>query len=105
VTAGESSRKGFLKMFQSNEIRDGEEIPGTHATNLMTADALNIEEVVRRARAIHRRHGGFFGYHFEDWALAWSALAEKSGRTIFADKTREPVRASEASEECFGCAE
>ena len=29
--------------------------------------AVKIEDVLRRAREIHRQHGGVFGYDFEDW--------------------------------------
>ena len=39
-----------------------------------TADkqrAKGIEAIVRRARQIHREHGGIFGYDLDDWAEAW----------------------------------
>jgi hypothetical protein len=42
---------------------------------------MNIGEVLRRAREIHRQHGGIFGYDFEDWARAWSEVAYQSERT------------------------
>jgi hypothetical protein len=39
-----------------------------------TADkeqAKGIEAIVRRARQIHREHGGIFGYDLDDWNEAW----------------------------------
>jgi hypothetical protein len=30
-----------------------------------------IEAIVRRARQIHREHGGIFGYDLDDWNEAW----------------------------------
>lgn len=38
---------------------------------------VEIESIVRRAREIHRRHGGIFGYDYEDWTQAWM---ESGGR-------------------------
>ena len=38
-------------------------------------DEFRIEEILRRARQIHREHGGFFGYDFDDWAQAWAELS------------------------------
>ena len=95
-------------MLQQNEIRDRTEAPEMHGRSVMTSDALNIEDVVRRAREIHRRHGGMFGYHFEDWALAWSALAEQSSPTTdLAEQINELVLSDsgKASEPCVGCTE
>ena len=40
-----------------------------------------IEDILRRAREIHRQHGGVFGYDFEDWVQAWSEVPERSSRT------------------------
>lgn len=109
VTADESGRKGILKMLQQNEIRNRAEMAEMQAISTAAAkDALDIEEVVRRAREIHRQHGGIFGYHFEDWALAWSALTEKSSRrTELAYEIHELVvsDSGKASEPCVGCSE
>jgi|HubBroStandDraft_6_1064221.scaffolds.fasta_scaffold2948822_1 hypothetical protein len=33
--------------------------------------AKGIEAIVRRARQIHREHGGLFGYDLDDWVEAW----------------------------------
>ena len=33
--------------------------------------AKGIEAIVRRARQIHREHGGIFGYDLDDWNEAW----------------------------------
>jgi hypothetical protein len=31
----------------------------------------DIEGILRRARQIHREHGGVFGYDWDDWMEAW----------------------------------
>lgn len=46
-----------------------------------TSEALKIEEILRRAREIHRQHGGMFSYDFEDWVQAWSTRPERSSGT------------------------
>jgi len=61
-------------MLQPNEIQEPMEAQDVRAANLEARDALKIEEVLRRAREIHRRHGGMFGYDFEDWTQAWNEL-------------------------------
>jgi hypothetical protein len=61
-------------MLQPNEIQEPMGAQAVRAANLEARDALKIEEVLRRAREIHRRHGGMFGYDFEDWAQAWNEL-------------------------------
>ena len=43
--------------------------------------AFSIEEIVRRAHQIHRQHGGFFGYDFEDWVQAWRDLPQTAKGT------------------------
>jgi len=65
-------------MLQWNEIWDPKETPEMPATSPQTRDALVLEDILRRARKIHRQHGGVFGYDFEDWAQAWSELPESS---------------------------
>jgi len=57
-------------------IPDQLEIVKMGATNPQAKDAFKIEEVLRRAREIHRKHGGVFGYDFEDWAQAWNELPQ-----------------------------
>jgi hypothetical protein len=59
------------------------EAPEMHPAISEAADALKIEEVLRRARQIHRQHGGIFGYDFEDWAEAWGILSADSRQTNF----------------------
>ena len=66
-------------MLQHTEIRSVDETPGVLAANFHAQESLEIEEVLRRARQIHRRHGGVFGYDFEDWAEAWRELPRGNG--------------------------
>ena len=70
-------------MLQRNEIQNPKEAPEVHPAIPEAADALKIEEVLRRAHEIHRRHGGIFGYDFEDWAEAWGILSADSSQTNF----------------------
>ena len=65
-------------MLQHTEIRSVKETPGMHAAGFHTQESPKIEEVLRRAREIHRRHGGVFGYDFEDWAEAWRELPQST---------------------------
>jgi hypothetical protein len=67
-------------MLQRNEIQGPMEAPEMRAASPQSRDALKIEEILWRAREIHRQHGGMFGYDFEDWVQAWSELPERSGR-------------------------
>jgi hypothetical protein len=65
-------------MLQRTEIQDPREAPEMRAASPQAPqmkDALKIEEILRRAREIHRQHGGMFGYDFEDWVQAWSGAA------------------------------
>jgi len=61
-------------MLQHNEIRDGKETLGIRPAGFQNSGSLRIEEILQRAREIHRQHGGVFGYDFEDWARAWTEL-------------------------------
>jgi hypothetical protein len=70
-------------MLQRNEIQNPMEAQEVHPAVSEAADALKIEEVLRRARQIHRQHGGIFGYDFEDWAEAWGVLSADSSQTNF----------------------
>lgn len=63
-------------MLQHNEIRVVTETPGMHAAGFQSGDSLKIEDILRRAREIHRKRGGVFGYDFEDWAAAWRELPQ-----------------------------
>ena len=56
------------------------EITAVGAANPQAADAFKIEEILRRAREIHRQHGGIFGYDFEDWTRAWGELPQSGSR-------------------------
>ena len=63
------------------------EIPVQDATQPQARDEFRIEEILRRARRIHREHGGFFGYDFDDWAQAW-AETTSNGRSRRSAKGR-----------------
>jgi hypothetical protein len=94
-------------MLQPNEIRNPTEAPEMTAAIPDSAGAVNIEEVLRRAREIHRQHGGIFGYDFEDWVQAWSGLRESGSRKNLepADEMNNAVGAGdirEVPEPCFG---
>jgi hypothetical protein len=93
-------------MLQGNEIRNPMEAPETGAAITEAADALKIEEVLQRAHEIHRRHGGIFGYDFEDWVQAWSDLPGSGSRQDFAVAGETGPEAiigdgTEVSESCF----
>jgi hypothetical protein len=89
-------------MLQRKEIRDSMEAPEIGTLAPETRDELDIEEVLRRAREIHRQQGGIFGYDFEDWVQAWSALPARNGHTQpeLAEETQPAVRTSDAEEVC-----
>lgn len=86
-------------------IPDQLEMVKIGATNSQAKDAFKIEEVLRRAREIHRKHGGVFGYDFEDWAQAWNELPQsgsssprdlygENGAELISEHTPEVVRFS-----------
>ena len=86
------------------------EIAELGTADLKATDAFSIEEIVRRAHQIHREHGGFFGYDFEDWVLAWRDLPQTaSGKHM--EQVNEhssefvPGQRSGILEPCFGCGE
>jgi hypothetical protein len=71
-------------------------------------DTFSIEKIVRRAHQIHRQHGGFFGYDFEDWAQAWMALpqiASQKQTEQVAENSSEflPGERTGILKPCFGC--
>lgn len=93
-------------MHQRDEIRNRMEAPEVASAISDAAGSVNIEEVLRRAREIHRQHGGVFGYDFEDWVQAWSGLPESGSRKNLepADEMDNAVVAGdkrEVSEPCF----
>ena len=97
-------------MLRPNEIQDALEVPEMLVANVDTSDALTIEEVLRRARKIHRQHGGMFGYDFEDWVQAWGGVSEKNGRIeLNAGEEIAPGMIAadrrEVSESCLGFSE
>jgi len=70
-----------------------------------SAGDVTLEEVLRRAREIHRLHGGFFGYDFEDWVQAWSDRPAGNGHTKFepAEGLEPAVAAHDTEEVCEAC--
>lgn len=84
------------------------EMPVAEAAQPQAAGEFRIEEILRRARKIHREHGGFFGYDFDDWAQAWAELPLTAIRAkVQSVSTKEaesvPTREREVLEPCFGC--
>ena len=70
-------------------------------------DAVQIEEVLHRAHAIHRAHGGLIGYDLEDWLQAERELAQKHQPDQF--KVRQtgvaetlPWNQERNCQQCFG---
>jgi hypothetical protein len=93
-------------MLERDEIRDPMKAPEMQTAIPEAGEALKIEEVLRRAREIHRRHGGIFGYDFEDWVQAWSGLPASKGRTDFElageiDSQAAAGETEEVSKSCF----
>jgi hypothetical protein len=84
------------------------EIPVQDAAQPQARDGFRIEEILRRARQIHREHGGFFGYDFDDWAQAWEEPPRTAVRaevqSVGAKEAESvPAREREVLEPCFGC--
>jgi hypothetical protein len=50
------------------------------AANPRPNEVLKIEEILRRAKEIHRERGGVLGYDFEEWLQAWGELPERGSR-------------------------
>jgi hypothetical protein len=95
-------------MILSSTMAHQIEIPVQDATQPRARDEFRIEEILRRARQIHREHGGFFGYDFDDWAQAWAETPRTAVRTevqsVGAKEAESvPVREREVLEPCFGC--
>src|SRR5437879_2761102 len=89
-------------MPQRNEIRGPMEASEIGMVAPEIRDELDIEKVLRRAREIHRQHGGIFGYDFEDWVQAWSDLPSRNGHTRLelAEEIEPAVRRSDTEEVC-----
>lgn len=84
------------------------EIADLRSADSKATDTFSIENIVRRAHQIHRQHGGFFGYDFEDWVLAWRDLPQTaSGREMeqVVENSNESVPEDRTGilEPCFGC--
>ncbi len=84
------------------------EMPVANATQPQAREEFRIEEILRRARQIHREHGGFFGYDFDDWAQAWAELPRTASRAKLQSSGENkiesvPTREREVLEPCFGC--
>lgn len=60
------------------EVRSELELKKVGGEGLAIVHARWIEDVLRRAYQIHRRHGGIFGYDLEDWLQAERELTEGS---------------------------
>ncbi len=95
-------------MVLASAIPHQSEIADLRSADSKSTDAFSIEQIVRRAHQIHREHGGFFGYDFEDWVLAWRDLPQTaSGREMeqVVENSNEslPEDRTGILELCFGC--
>jgi len=97
-------------MVLASAIPHQSEIADLRNADSRDTEAFSIEQIVSRAHQIHRLHGGFFGYDFEDWVLAWRDLPQTaSGRDM--EQVNEhnsefvPGQRSAILEPCFGCGE
>ena len=84
------------------------EMPVAEAAQPQASGEFMIEEILRRARQIHREHGGFFGYDFDDWAQAWAELPLTAIRAKVQSASKNQVESvptpeREVLEPCFGC--
>ena len=92
-------------MLQGNESRDAMQAAMMALPIAEAEGAVKIEDVLRRAREIHRQHGGVFGYDFEDWVQAWSDLPASNGQTKLelAEEMAPEVAANDTEEGCESC--
>jgi hypothetical protein len=71
-------QKGLSIMILHNEVAAQIELQEAISNRNAVSEALQIEEVVNRAREIHRAHGGLIGYDLEDWVQAEHELVERN---------------------------
>lgn len=64
-------------MISTSAMPQQREIP---VAETQARNEFRIEEILRRARQIHREHGGLFGYDFDDWAEAWAERSQSASR-------------------------
>jgi hypothetical protein len=67
-------------MRSQNVLNDRFETQDIRVANPEVSDGLKIEEILQRAREIHRERGGVFEYDFEDWLQAWRELTERGSQ-------------------------
>jgi len=67
-------------MRSQNVLNDRFETQDIRVADPEVSDGLKIEEILQRAREIHRERGGVFEYDFEDWLQAWRELTERGSR-------------------------
>jgi hypothetical protein len=60
--------------------------PDATRTRSRIGNGCEIEEIRRRARQIHRERGGFWGYDFDDWSLAWGEISQTRRQSDEADR-------------------
>jgi hypothetical protein len=94
-------------MFSHDEIAEQIESQVVDFSKDAVSEAFRIEEVLNRAREIHRAHGGLIGYDLEDWLEAERELVERNRSDQFWDeetahaesRSWDPER---NSEQCLG---
>lgn len=95
-------------MVLASAIPHQSEIADLRSADSKTTDTFSIENIVHRAHQIHRQHGGFFGYDFEDWVQAWRALPQIASETQMEQVNEHnnefvPEDRTGILEPCFGC--
>jgi RND family efflux transporter MFP subunit len=75
ITIIRSGRERSLNMLPLSATRTVLK-PDATKTDSRIGNGCEIEEIRRRARQIHRERGGFWGYDFDDWSLAWGEISQ-----------------------------
>jgi replicative DNA helicase len=86
-------------MSQTTAVSDQLEVPEMSVARTRTSEALNITEILRRAREIHRQHGGLFGYDYEDWVQAWERGQETAEENAVSEANWQRSSGNECKEQ------
>jgi hypothetical protein len=87
-------------MSSQNEVHEEFETKDMRWENPEVNEAVKIEEILRRAKEIHRERGGVFGYDLNDWLQAWDELprarAEANGGGSKGARRERPAKSQDA---------